>query len=211
MSIVTDSLQEQIRVIIKERILGKIYLPGEQIPTKEIAQEFGISNMPVRNSLQELASLGLVVNRERVGFFVKRFNLDEALKIMEVRELYETYSLEKYFNNINRNEMQIICEQSALGEDKKICFRKLDILLHGALVKASNNDYFIDVYMKLQNLIELFANISNAYEHLANREHIDIATAILNSDCAGALQALKSHLFRVSKEIEDVIVSEGNN
>lgn len=208
MSIVTDSLQEQIRVIIKERILSKIYKPGAQIPTKEIAQEFGISNMPVRNSLQDLAGLGLVVNRERVGFFVKRFTLEEASRIMEVRELYETYSLEKYFDNIDRDEMRIIREQSSLEKGEKTLFRHLDIQLHGAFIKASKNDFLIDIYMKMQDLIELFASKNLSYENLAVQEHIAITSAIINNDRAGALQALKAHLRRVGKEIEDAIAGE---
>jgi len=208
MTVVTDSLQEQVKNVIKTRILDKEYTSGTQIPTKEICEEFGISSMPVRTSLHELVSLGLVVNRERVGFFVKKFSVDEAYKIMEVRKLFEIYSLSRYFDNINRDVIRPIGVQSA-QQDISIRFQELDFRLHQAIIVASNNEFIIDSYMRIQDIIEMLANKDTSNEHLANKEHISVISAILSNDHDKAKQSLELHLLRVEKEIEDAIVSEG--
>ena len=52
MSIHTESITDQCYDLIWKKILNKEYLPGEQIPTKQIAEDNGISVMPVRLALR---------------------------------------------------------------------------------------------------------------------------------------------------------------
>ena len=94
MSIIAKSITEQIYDIIKDKILLQEYKVGSKIDMNEIAEEHDISIMPVRDALKRLSSQGLVVNRSRVGFFVKEFSKQEISNIMEVRNMYETYCLD---------------------------------------------------------------------------------------------------------------------
>ena len=97
MSIHTESITDQCYDLIWKKILNKEYLPGEQIPTKQIAEDNGISVMPVRLALRELTNNGIVLNKARVGFFVRDFTNQEMLDISRTRRMYEIYGLENYF------------------------------------------------------------------------------------------------------------------
>ena len=101
MSIHTESITDQCYDLIWKKILNKEYLPGEQIPTKQNAEDNGISVMPVRLALRELTNNGIVLNKARVGFFVRDFTNQEMLDISRTRRMYEIYGLENYFSYLN--------------------------------------------------------------------------------------------------------------
>ena len=96
------SLTDQVYTMLKDKILNRDVDLGEQLNTREIAEEHGISLMPVRDALRRLANEDLVENKPRVGFFVKNFSEAEVNDILEVRKMHELYCLENYFENINK-------------------------------------------------------------------------------------------------------------
>ena len=55
-------LRDQIKDVIVERILDGVYGPGERIVEIRVAEEFGVSQAPVREALRELELLRLVVS-----------------------------------------------------------------------------------------------------------------------------------------------------
>lgn len=63
----------QLKNSLKEKIIGKVYLPGGLLPSeKELAQRFSISRMTVRQAIQALQSEGLVYKEKGRGTFVAR-------------------------------------------------------------------------------------------------------------------------------------------
>lgn len=69
MKIMKQSISDQMFSILKEAIVRQRIKAGEQINPREIAEQYGVSVMPVRDALTRLASFGLVTIRPRVGFF----------------------------------------------------------------------------------------------------------------------------------------------
>ena len=82
MSIITKSITDQIYNIIKNRILMQEYKLGSKIDMNELAEEHEISIMPVRDALKRLSNQGLVTNKSRVGFFVRKFSEEEIRNII---------------------------------------------------------------------------------------------------------------------------------
>ena len=74
MSINTSSVSKQVYDLIRSDILSRKLKPGDKIDTQGIAEANGVSAMPVRSALQQLAVNGLVVARERVGYFVRDYS-----------------------------------------------------------------------------------------------------------------------------------------
>lgn len=68
MKIMKQSISDQMFSILKEAIVRQRIKAGEQINPREIAEQYGVSVMPVRDALTRLASFGLVTIRPRVGF-----------------------------------------------------------------------------------------------------------------------------------------------
>ncbi|MBM3536966.1 MAG: GntR family transcriptional regulator [Alphaproteobacteria bacterium] len=61
-------LYHQIYVLLREQILGGIYVDNDLVPTEqELTQRFGVSRITAKRALDELASEGLVVRRRGKG------------------------------------------------------------------------------------------------------------------------------------------------
>ena len=64
-------LHHQLYVLLKEQIMNGRYRPGDLLPTQDaLCRQFSISRITVRRALADLASEGLVHNRQGVGAFV---------------------------------------------------------------------------------------------------------------------------------------------
>ncbi|PUU95459.1 GntR family transcriptional regulator [Halanaerobium sp.] len=204
MAINKKSLTDQVYSMLKEKILNRDVDLGEQLNTREIAEEHGISLMPVRDALRRLANEDLVENRPRVGFFVKNFSEAEVNDILEVRKMHEIYCLDNYFEEIDRGVISDLKDKFENGHKKY--FTSYDSKLHKEIVLASHNNYLIDSYLKMINhYTMLFSYLNYKRSETSRQEHIDLIDCILNGDKAKAEKILYRHLDRV-KIAEDASI-----
>jgi DNA-binding GntR family transcriptional regulator len=67
--------------------------PGTAIPVDEVASVFGVSRIPVRESLKTLIGEGLVEHRPNLGYTVARLTERELQEMYLVREVLESAAL----------------------------------------------------------------------------------------------------------------------
>lgn len=202
MELVKDSINEQLCRIIKEKILLTELSLGEHINPKDLAAEFNVSVMPVRDALFKLVNEGLVENRSRVGFFVRSFTREEIHEIMEVRKLYELYCLENYFDEIDR-ELLADC-LNRCGDGKTLsrrAFDELDDQIHDLFINASQNRCLMKSYKEVKNQIIIFRHLDKDRIEIANQEHVKLLRAIIDSDKREAVDVLRRHIERVESAI----------
>lgn len=202
MQLVRNSINEQLYEIIKEKILLTEFSLGEQINLKELADEFNVSTMPVRDALFRLINEGLVENRSRVGFFVRSFTTEEISDIMEVRQLYELYGLDNYFDNIDQKRVARCLDRcSKLDPSSRRRFDELDEEIHDLLINASQNKCLMKSYKEVKNQIIIFRHLDKDRIPLANEEHKCLLQAILDGEKDEAIRILRRHIRRVASAI----------
>jgi DNA-binding GntR family transcriptional regulator len=74
---------------LRTRIIGGQLPPGARIRQEEIAAEFGVSRIPIREALRSLASSGLVTLIPSTGAWVSELSLDECREVYLMRERLE--------------------------------------------------------------------------------------------------------------------------
>src|SRR5919107_2952392 len=82
-------LRDQIKDVLMQRILDGVYGPGERIVETRVAEEFGVSQAPVREALRELELLRLVVSEPFRGARVRDVTAQELAEIYPVRAALE--------------------------------------------------------------------------------------------------------------------------
>ena len=188
--------------IIKDKILLTELRLGEQINPREMALEFRVSVMPVRDALWKLVNEGLVVNKSRVGFFVRSFTRQEIAEIMEVRKLYELYCLDNYFDNIDPKRVARCLDRcSKLDSSSRRHFDELDEEIHDLLINASQNKCLRKSYKEVKNQIIIFRHLDKDRIPLANQEHKCLLQAILDGNKDEAIRVLRRHIKRVASAI----------
>lgn len=83
------SLADRIRKTLIERIATGHYKSGERLIEMRLAEEFGTSQMPIREALRDLEMAGLVTAKPRRGSFVKPFATSAQREIYLVRGAIE--------------------------------------------------------------------------------------------------------------------------
>src|SRR5258708_36703075 len=85
------SARDHIRWALLKRISEGVYLPGERLKEMALAQEFEVSQAPVREVFRELETLGLLVSEHYRGTRVREISS---------REIYDAYQLRGYLEEV---------------------------------------------------------------------------------------------------------------
>ena len=59
--------QQQVYEVLRERILSGAYGPGFRVVIDQVAAEFAVSALPVREAIRRLEAEGLIVYRPNAG------------------------------------------------------------------------------------------------------------------------------------------------
>lgn len=74
------SLYEQLKFLIKDDIVKKVYKPGEKMPSEvELGERYNVSRITVRRAIKELVNEGLLVSRQGKGTFVQYSKLHSKI------------------------------------------------------------------------------------------------------------------------------------
>ncbi|WP_226017919.1 GntR family transcriptional regulator [Novosphingobium sp. FKTRR1] len=84
-----SSLREQVYEELRYRLITGRIAPGVGISTRGLAQQMGVSQMPVRDALSRIAAEGAVEIRSKRAVMVPRMTLERFAEIMGLRRLLE--------------------------------------------------------------------------------------------------------------------------
>lgn len=79
------NLGEQITEVLRERIIAGLVPMDVALRQDALAQEFGISKIPLREAFARLERDGLVVSEANRGFFVRPLSPEEAFDVFDLR------------------------------------------------------------------------------------------------------------------------------
>lgn len=90
------ALYVQIRETLREQIKNGQLAPGQRLPAEdELAAQFGVSRMTVRQGVSDLTDEGLLYRRRGVGTFVSQFHVErDHNKLTDFFETAQTQGFE---------------------------------------------------------------------------------------------------------------------
>lgn len=83
------SLAEQVFLQVREAYLDGSFLPGQRVAIRPLAEEFGVSTMPVREALHRLVAEGALVFENRRSICVPVLKDEDIQDICGTRRLLE--------------------------------------------------------------------------------------------------------------------------
>ena len=76
-------LSDQVADQLRSMITGKQYRPGEKLPVEaELAAQFGVSRITVREAMHKLDIMGIVDVRHGAGTFVREITPNAYIKTL---------------------------------------------------------------------------------------------------------------------------------
>jgi DNA-binding GntR family transcriptional regulator len=194
------SLRAQVKEILLARIINHEYKPGDRLVELQIAQEFGISQAPVRESLRELEALGFVESEPYRGTRVRAVTKAELTEIYPVRAALEEVAARVAAQRLAGKVEALAAELAAMHQaaEKGDLYEQVqhDVEFHRLIVEASGNRVLQDVWRSLR--IEARTLISALKADIGGHEIAEMHRPVLealaegNAEKAGAL--LRKHV-----------------
>lgn len=206
----TSASSAKITEVLRTRILNGELRPGARIRQEVIAAEFGVSRIPIRESLRILEAAGLITIVASSGAWVASMNLAELQETYLIRErleplllgmavpLHTTESITR-LRELNRE----VRESSSVDE-----FVDLDRKFHQATFEGPSAE---NLRMMVDRLWNSTQHYRRAFMQLVwddgiretFMEHDLIVKAIADHDVRSAEDLMEMHIRRTRLALED--------
>lgn len=205
----TSGASSRIAEALRARILDGELAPGDRIRQEEIAEEFGVSRMPIRESLRILESAGLVTIVASSGAWVSSMDLTDLQESYLIRERLEplllglAIPLHTPTSIIGLQKLSSRIENVPTVEE----FLDLDRKFHMATFHGPNMHNLRNIIDRLWNSTQHYrrAFMQLVWEDSIHRTHMEhqlIVNAITDQDVETAEHLMAMHIRRTRLALE---------
>ncbi len=195
-----NTTSTEVARVLRRRILSGRYSDDQFIRQEVIAQELGVSRIPVREALAQLESEGLVIRVKYRGALVPRLSLEEIAEIYELRSMLEPYLLRHSIMNITTDQIAHLREivERSRSTTEVPEWAGMNVDFHRSLFEVARKPLALqtldnlltraDRYLKMQSF-----NSSTSKEE-SDQQHARILDLVEARDIDGATEALREHI-----------------
>lgn len=202
------SISERLTQTLRERINRGELAPGTLVIEPALAQEFEVSKTPVRESLRQLTSEGLLQVLPKKGYLVRAISMNDVYEVLELRSLLEPHVAGQV--SAMHSAALIVSLAGHLEAQEKLAVSDPIASMHAAqrfhseLAAASRNSRIV------ASLENCFTQTARAHYVLPSMqpymsqsdelsEHQQILAAIQQSDPEAATRAMALHLDSIRR------------
>ncbi|MCL6445856.1 MAG: GntR family transcriptional regulator [Alicyclobacillus sp.] len=208
-----DPISDQIRLILRRRIIDGTYEAGHRLFEKDLAAEFRVSRTPVRDALRRLVGEGLVEIIPRKGVVVTGMSPNEVLEVFDLRLVLEPLAVQRATRRLTPDivaDLEGILDKmrQARESGNEDELSDLHVRFHMTMYQAASSPRLLDMLATLVDSIQRFSRdtyrVSSRYEE-AMTEHAQILEAVRNGDEARAVQLTREHILAARRAYFDMV------
>lgn len=210
---ISDIVYDQL----EQNILNGEWKPGAKIPSENmLSAQLGVSRVTVRNALQRLSSIGLIVAKQGGGTYVKQSDDGDTLQLIKPI-LAQTKPDVKYFleyrlvvepemaalaaervtpEQLDRMKYYLKKYEDAVQANDKQEILPNDSKLHYSIAIASANPLIIKTYEIIKDIysLSLAQIVKDVGADAGIKYHRRIIEAIAAGDVLAARENMRAHL-----------------
>jgi DNA-binding GntR family transcriptional regulator len=196
------SARDRIRWTLLKRISEGVYRPGERLIEMKLAQEFEVSQAPVREVFRELETLGVLVSRRYRGTHVREISSRENRDAYQLRGYLEEIAVQliplaKLKSSIHSIEaLQTLMRTAALTGDPD-GFARANTEFHRTIVSIATNQTLLKIWDSLEIGMLSRLNLQKNEDKLQSLAeiHQPIVDSLKREDLKQAGVLLREHAF----------------
>lgn len=198
------SLVEVAESYIRRKIASGEFGPGYRLKERDLAEEMGISRIPIREAMRSLASEGFVTIVPRRGALVTELRREHLEEIFEVREALESQEAALAAQRATPEQvaaMRVTVEEAvaAAGRGDVEAVDAANIRFHEILLESTRNATLATLLEPIKNRFNWIVRQSEDTVGVA-AEHRALLTAIEVGDVEAARALAVVHV-RTSKKL----------
>ncbi|MFZ5786100.1 MAG: GntR family transcriptional regulator [Acidobacteriota bacterium] len=207
-ALVHRQLHHRVAERLRSAIMEGRIRPGEWLRQEKLAAEHGVSQMPVREAIKQLAAEGLVEHVPYRGARVVEFTREDVVDLYACRSFIEGMAARHAAERISDEE---VAELHRLYDAMESCavpdqlgeYRELNRRFHGAIFSASRHSFLVRTLAQLWAAFPsmLWSNIPQvAVTSVPDRnapdaaEHAEIVAALEARNPDRAERAVRAHI-----------------
>ncbi|SFU14611.1 transcriptional regulator, GntR family [Pseudovibrio denitrificans] len=202
-SIKRQSVPDALAADIRQRILSGEFQDGDQIRQEQIAEEYEVSRMPVREALRRLEAEGLVAFHAHRGAIVTELSLDEIAEMYDLRELIEIETLKVAIPAMTEAHLEAAREilsnlESAYESKDVAAWGALNTQYHVALCASSGRKQSLAFIKQINSQIERYIRLQLKAEGAMDKaedEHRQLLKLIEDKNVDATVELLRKHIL----------------
>ena len=144
------SLSQQVRNHILSKIATGAIAPGDKIVEARIASELGVSTIPVREAIRELAAMRVLEYEVHRGARVREVNISETIDALRVKAVLEALAAElagaklgDVLQLLRHSSKQI---QDAARRNNWVEYQDQNQMFHRLIVETAGNSILLSLW-----------------------------------------------------------------
>jgi DNA-binding GntR family transcriptional regulator len=194
---------------LRERILHGEYPEGAPLRQDAIANELGVSRIPVREALRQLEAEGLVTFSPHRGAVVSTMSLQEIAELFEVRSEIESDLVRRAIPHMTAEDHARATEilqayEFALRAGDVAKYGELNWQFHSTLYAPAARAFTMGIVGKLHQQSDRYLRMQLALTHGETRakdQHRAIANAVKKSDAKLAAKLMREHILNAGRSL----------
>lgn len=196
-----EKSSDRLTETLTQKILRGELAPGEKLRQDHIAQEYGLSHVPVREAFLRLEAKGLAVSRPRQGMRVAPLDDAAQKEVRVMRQALEPVALAQSVPHLNEEQilraeaLRLACDEA----EDIFSWEALNRDFHLATIAACAMPRLIEEVTNLQLLAarHMLHHYRERWRKRIDIDHRAIMAAIRHRDAQAAANVLERHLTRL--------------
>ncbi len=201
-----DLIAEALRQAIQ---LG-IFREGQSLRQDEIATQFGVSRIPVREALRQLEAEGLVNFHPNRGAMVSSLSPTEAQEICEIRLALETMALQLAIPQMTATDLDraaaLLAETDQTSDPMR--WPELNWQFHAALYAPADRPRLLGLIKTLHVNVDRYIRLQMKelnYRDRSQVEHHQLLAACQQQEIDRAIEILRLHINQAAEQLVDYL------
>lgn len=202
-----------------EAICDGSIAPGTHLRLQELADQLGLSMMPVREALRRLADMGLVEHKAHKGARVRAMTLSDLQHTYQARFVLEGAAVRQAADHFTAADAEraeaALCDRARyLASGDRRLARDAHERFHFTLYEAAHNPWLLRSIQPLWRNAERYRLESFRHPEIAAQracEHEAILAAVVAGDGATAERRMVEHLTASMRLVEDSLAEGVGN
>lgn len=193
-------LREQVRDTLRHRIFDGYYAPGTRLVERELATEFSVSRLPVREAMRMLRQEGLVVEKATRGSMVAALNEKDVRDLFDLREALEVFACRLAAERATDEQLSELSElldaaSALLAAGKLDKAQRTNSEFHDRVIAVADNEPLRAALEPLLGRLHwLFRHVDDLGELI--NEHRLLLAAIASGDPQRAAEQSTHHIAK---------------
>lgn len=204
------STPDLIAEALRQAIQNGLFAEGQSLRQDEIATQFGVSRIPVREALRQLEAEGLVTFHPNRGAMVAVLSPTAAQEIGEIRIALETTALQlaiPQFTDAALDRAAAILHEIEQTTDP-IRWADLNWQFHAALYESANRPRLLAMIKMLHVNVDRYVRLQIQaldYQDCSQQEHRQMLDACQQRDETQAVAILQHHIGAAAQQLVEYL------